>query len=1228
MQNLLIRASAGSGKTFQLSNRYIDLAVNGVPLDAVLASTFTKKAAGEILDRILKRLAEAALDDSKLVELAQHISKGKTKEGVSRSEILNILHDAIKSLHRLRVGTLDSFFIRIASSFCLDLGISPGWSIVETQDENRFLSEAVRKVFVNSRTDESVHLMHLLSKGEVARSVTEQALALSRELVQLYRDAPRDAWRKLVKLPTLTQDELREILEEYKDAILPTKKDGTPDTNFLKARDSDIMRAEAEDWDKFLKSGLPPKVVDGTELYYKKPIEGELLTILHKLVSHAKAILINKLSVQTEATGDLLERVVEEYEAIKEENGVLRFDDVTYKLSNSLLGTRLEQIVHRIDTATEHLLLDEFQDTAPMQWEVLRPFALEAIKSINKKAGSFFCVGDVKQAIYGWRGGVAEIFNAIETEIQPLETQGLNKSYRSSLPVIDTVNELFSKLKTNEAFLDAKNPDLAEAAEKWHKRFEKHVTQKSELPGYCTLEIAPRFDPEKDKETGNEYDPSEYENDYANETENGFENGSDTDYEAEINQKQVTLKYAIQRISELHHESPGAEIGVLVRRNQTVSKIINGLKRLGIDASEEGGNPLTDSPAVEMILSVLTFADHPGDSVARFHVKNGPLAGILSENVESISTENILKDDNIAYEDNITKDESITNNDENILNGENVQNENSAETADTKIRKQLLKHGYGEVIGEWIKILAPHYGKRDLERMLQLLTLAYSWDTNAPVRPDRFVDWIRNTRIESPTSAKIRVMTIHQSKGLEFDIVVLPELEDKLIGQSPTVVVGRVDTETGKSSPTGKIDRIIRYTSSELQALLPNKFKQMFSEFRQQRVEESLCLLYVALTRAVHRLVMIIPPRKELKSGKEPAPTKTFEGVLRCGLVKNIDDDKPASISYQCGDKNWAKKCKLDICEQPESGPKLESVEICLKANVSPRRNLPRIIPSQLHGYGLYAGNIRADDLLAGNLYSDKELESLENKVPTRAGSEAILRATSGNLNGPPPELDTPESKSSRNVIAGMDRRTAQIWGSAIHACFEKGFAKNKWLDQEKPTNFKLLEEIVENFKREQRCEVDAKKVVKSFLEICEKPNISAALSVSSYEKVAASAGIRNPEFEVYSERNFMVGYKEGIMRGSIDRLVITSSGGKIVAADVIDFKTDSFDFASQVLENANETAIDEIIEQKKIQYWQQLYSYRKAVEKLYGLPLQQITAKLVFTSIDKVVKIHAPLHQ
>jgi len=118
--NQIIRASAGTGKTFELSNRYLKLLASGAQCETILATTFTKKGAGEILDRIIERLSDAALDDAAADKLS-----GELEFVLTRKRAAKILAELVANLHRLEISTLDSFFNRVAKAFALELRLPP-----------------------------------------------------------------------------------------------------------------------------------------------------------------------------------------------------------------------------------------------------------------------------------------------------------------------------------------------------------------------------------------------------------------------------------------------------------------------------------------------------------------------------------------------------------------------------------------------------------------------------------------------------------------------------------------------------------------------------------------------------------------------------------------------------------------------------------------------------------------------------------------------------------------------------------------------------------------------------------------------------------------------------------------------------------------------------------------------------------------------------------------------
>ena len=480
----VIRASAGTGKTFQLSNRYLGLLNAGVAPDQILATTFTRKAAAEILDRIVVRLAEAASDRQACKQLGEFIGD----PSLTCERCCQQLAGLLRGLHRLQVSTLDSFFGQMARSVSLEVGLSPAWKIVDQLQDTAIRDEAIEAVIHGEETKDLLTLTHLLTMGEASRTVGQLIRTTVNDLQSLFQETDADAWHALKFEKPLSDDEFVLLVEDLRTLAMP-------DNRFVRARDEDYTRALLGDWESFISKGLAAKVLAGESTYYKKPIPDAAIAIYKRLLKHARSLLLSRIAMQTEGSYDLLKKFDAEYSQLKREQHASRFDDITRFLARSLRDSASQpqangtyrQLSFRLDANIHHLLLDEFQDTAPAQWDVLRPFAKRVTS--GEGSNSFFCVGDTKQAIYGWRGGVAEIFDAIGSELTGLDESGLNTSFRSSEPVIETVNEVFEHAAQHS------NLGRAEAAVRaWCQRFERHTTMRGDLPGYVALETAPDAD--------------------------------------------------------------------------------------------------------------------------------------------------------------------------------------------------------------------------------------------------------------------------------------------------------------------------------------------------------------------------------------------------------------------------------------------------------------------------------------------------------------------------------------------------------------------------------------------------------------------------------------------------------------------------------------------------------------------------------------------------------------
>ena len=249
-----------------------------------------------------------------------------------------------------------------------------------------------------------------------------------------------------------------------------------------------------------------------------------------------------------------------------------------------------------------------------------------------------------------------------------------------------------------------------------------------------------------------------------------------------------------------------------------------------------------------------------------------------------------------------------------------------------------MDDGYGRTLHAWTKAVAASCDPRGLARLLQLVELAYGYDPLATARPGDFVALVEQRRVESPSSALVRVMTFHQSKGLQFDIVVLPELDYGLAGQPPQLVVGRPE-------PTAPLTCVCRYVARDERIVLPKSLAELFEAHGRQRVEESLCVLYVATTRAIHALEMIVAPAKT----QERNMPGTAAGLLRAALAPGVAATACEAL-YEQGDPQWHRDAAAKESPRPPVVPAPRPAIVLAPRTEGRRRGLEVVSPSQLEG--------------------------------------------------------------------------------------------------------------------------------------------------------------------------------------------------------------------------------------------------------------------------------------
>lgn len=886
----LIRASAGAGKTYQLTQHYLKLLRRGAAIDTILATTFTRKAAGEILGRVITTLAEAADNPA--------ASRTDTPDEKSSRQLLGEL---TANLHRVAVSTIDSFFHRLGSSFRyeLDLPLEPRLIEEGSATATRLRAEAIEAVLADAAADDEkfVALLALLKRlhhDQASRSVTRAIDQIVVNHAEVYRQAPeRETWSRLQPQGVLDDRQLHEAIEGWRQMKphLPTTKSGKPRSHWEKSWIKIGQQAVAGDWENIAGSGILKYLIDEKDVFAGAEFTQAWIDAAAPMLGHLRGLLIQQIAQQTEATYELMHRFAQRYEQLRRQRGVMLYSDLTHRLAAGGVAEGstdqvLGEMYFRLDQSVTHLLLDEFQDTSLDQWAVLSPFA-EEVAATGDGSRSLFVVGDTKQAIYGWRGGCVELFDAVEMLV-PDEGRGtLVQSRRSSQVVLDAVNTVFADLGRCDTLDSEKYPEDAEAGAAWSARFERHDAFHQDLPGCVSFEVA-------------EPDGPADGDDAQDENESAWDDQDDGASGATSHERRVA-----ERIAELYQTMPGKSVGVLVSTNGAVNRLLYELRLKQLPASGEGGNPISDTPEVAAVLSAMVMADHPGDSAAAFHTLNSPLGPMLK-----------------------------------------MDRQSDAATAARRIRAAVLSQGYAATVAGWVTAMAGEADAAGLVKLTRLIELAerYEADPGEALRPGRFVEFVESTRVEEPSSSRIRVMTIHKSKGLEFDAVVLPELDRKLSNRFAVLV--------DQPDPTGAIEAVYRYPGESARAV-SDELTRVYAQQRARRRQEDLCALYVAMTRARQGLYLIAKPVVNPDGGRRN-PGLSFAGILR----DTLGDPDGGPLVW--GDLEWMKEGDVVSTESAgDDPPEAETWSVALRHG-SAKRMRPTVAPSSLHS----GGKVQAVDLL------------------------------------------------------------------------------------------------------------------------------------------------------------------------------------------------------------------------------------------------------------------------
>ncbi|MGT0068840.1 RecB-like helicase [Helicobacter pylori] len=451
-QCMALKASAGSGKTFALSVRFLALLFKGANPSEILTLTFTKKATAEMKERILdylKILQKENLEDENEKEKEKSQNILKELEEKYRLDPSLVQNSAQKIYQRflnaeIRISTIDAFFQSILRKFCWFVGLSANFEVNEdTKAYQQQLNESFLSALNNEQLNElSVFIAQCLSYDSYTSDSILERLRFLKNKLYLFDPNKKD--------PAFDEEGFLEKLRSLNQQIQSVE---TASNEAKKAIKCDDFRG-------FLNSSLTWLEKKSEYRYFKK-FKDEIPT-LESECEEIENDLKRYYEARESALFKKFPKFIQLYDRATSKIQALDFDaikDKVHALLNGYEEMPAEFFYFRLDSRIAHILIDEFQDTSLNDYKILAPFIDEIKAGIGqaKWHRSVFFVGDVKQSIYGFRGSFSSLFESVSKDFYH---DNLPFNHRSSPLIINYVNTIFKKAYQNSptAYLEQKYP--------------------------------------------------------------------------------------------------------------------------------------------------------------------------------------------------------------------------------------------------------------------------------------------------------------------------------------------------------------------------------------------------------------------------------------------------------------------------------------------------------------------------------------------------------------------------------------------------------------------------------------------------------------------------------------------------------------------------------------------------------------------------------------------------
>ncbi len=834
--NLIVyKASAGSGKTFNLVLEYVDLLIKSPKsYRNILAVTFTNKATAEMKLRILTELYGISIGEKTDFYTALCERNNYSEDYIlknAKEALDNIIHD----YSNFNIQTIDSFLQKVMRNLAKELGVGSNYNLII--DDKEIIEETIDRVISSTESDRSLYEWYMsiidsrLEEGKktnIEKDLIEFSKNLNKETFQRFegeiKRLDKEVLRKFKSKGNNRLEAIKQELIVYGDKFAAIfEENGLEIEDFVgKSRGigNAVLKIREEKFD-----------FRNTK-FYEKAIEGEEGWFSDKDITPEKADLVNNILIPLlkeyyalydslfadKRTWDavlpfidnlgLLKNIANHRDDIlKEENKFLLSN--TSKLLSDIIrldnNSDISFIYEKIGSQLKHIMIDEFQDTSVFNWKTLSPLVLESVDRGERS----IIVGDVKQSIYRWRNGDWRILNNID--------KGITYSEQDINPRIPKIKTLQTNFRTDSNIVEFNNKLFSEGLEL-----------------FCNDIV------------------EELDEDRINQIKRVFADSQQTPKESSFQQGTVRVQLltgtdlnekTLEKIKEeidYHLEKDFGDksirekdIAILLRRNEDVSMVADYLTKQNYKIVSDIAFSYMYSQSIQVIVDALKYINNKDNLVSLFNLKRY-----------------VLKDDILLQ--NIDETKKIPKGLEWIEERE-------------IIRKPLY-----DLIVYIIKQLQLDQDPNELSFITSFLDQVQEFTTknssNLTIFLNYWEDNLSNKKIVINEDYEgIRIMSIHKSKGLEYPVVIIPFAKWSF------------SSNTNLWLEENKLDKNIPTLYTDFFSIKNSLYNEEYKEELFQQYVDNLNLLYVALTRPKHSLSII----GQVKITKNEIKTHPIDNVSK-----------------------------------------------------------------------------------------------------------------------------------------------------------------------------------------------------------------------------------------------------------------------------------------------------------------------------------------------------------